>query len=347
MSAMFGLFSIAAALAVWVALIALTAVTVALAVFALSVMHRRPELAVPRRVAVPAGDTGATGPVALARRRLLTACTAGLSVLLVGFAADGWRFRWYGLALALLPGLAACAVMLVTALPFRGRDRAGHEDGESQGERAPSETPRVRVASLRPRRPWLYARGSVLMQPILIASLLIVYLVFTSCMATPDGESAGRSISLTDPSGEVRTTAGPYPGVYYAAPLIVVTVALAALTCLALRRIALAPASADGRNDAVDRLWRIALTRFATFLSCGFMLCYASGVMLFAGNATRLVGTNFGALPPSYADDVYPTLGAVQIGVGLGLLLFAVLYGLLAVAAAVKLWTGVTEDDAR
>lgn len=226
----------------------------------------------------------------------------------------------------MLAAVAAGVVMLVLALPFP-ESSVGIGGGG------------VRVASLRSREPWAYARRYVLIQPVLAAVLLIAYLCFTMATASPDDSGLMRSISLTyGRDGELTGSAGPYPGSYYSVPLIAVTVLLLALTCCALWRIAHTPSVPDERYAHADRLWRVALTRFTVFLSVGSMLAYAVAVLLVAGSAVVRVGTNGGTWPASYADDVYPTLGWAQIVVGDVLAIAALAFLVMAVMSAVRLW---------
>lgn len=325
---MLGLFSVVDALVTWLILIGLSAIVMIVVVVALVAMNRAKEFK-PARVGTSDEGNGAVVTV-IARRRILI-CMCGVVAIVMIALTSGGILR-YGLNLALMPGVASCIVAGLIALPYADR----------HGVAAPESAEGVRVASLRSREPWTYARWYVLVQPIVVAALLVGYLIITSCMGTTDGDSAGRSIRLTGENayGGVMSEASPFPGVYYAVPLIAITLLLVALTCAALWRISRTPAVPGGRGEEADRRWRAAMTKFVVFLSSGSMLAYAAGVLYFAGNATRLVGINFGALPPAYADDVYPTLGALQMIVGGLLGVLALVYLVMAVVAAVGLWTG-------
>ena len=330
---MLGLFSVMDVMVTWLILIGLGVVAAFVVVLALVVMNRASEFEPPHTDAFPVGrsDAGADwGMMSAARRRVL-ACAAGVAVVALAAGAGGDILR-YGLNLALMPGVVSCIVACWAALPYADRD----------GAAASGSTGGVRVALLRSREPWTYARWYVLVQPIVVAILLVGYLTITACMGTTDGDAAGRSIRLTGENGYggVMGEATPFPGTYYAVPLIVVTLLLVAFTCAALWRISRTPAVPGGRSAAADRLWRVSMTKFVVFLSSGSMLVYASGVLYFAGNAIRLVGTNFNTLPPSFADDVYPTLGALQMATGGLLGVLALVYLAMAVCAVVKLWTG-------
>lgn len=326
---MLGLMSLVDALVAWLALIGLSAIVMIVVVVALVAMNRALEFK-PARVGTSDAQ-GAAAAMAIARRRILI-CACGVALIVMIASASGGMLR-YGLNLALLPGVASCVVAGLAALPYG--DRAVKSDSLKTGG--------VRVASLRTREPWTYTRWYVLIQPIVVAVLLIGYLTITACMGTTDGDGAGRSIRLTEENsygGVVGGESGPFPGVYYALPLIGVTLLLVAFTCAALWRISRTPAVPGGRSAEADRLWRVSMTKFVVFLSSGSMLAYAAGVLYFAGNATRLVGTNFDTLPSSYADDVYPTLGALQMVTGGLLGVLALVYLAMAVFAVVKLWVG-------
>ena len=326
---MLGLMSLMDALVAWLALIGLSAIVMIVVVVALVAMNRALEFK-PARVGTSDAQ-GTAAAIAIARRRILI-CVCGVVAVAVIASVSGGMLR-YGLNLALLPGVASCIVAGLAALPYG--DRAVENDSRKTGG--------VRVASLRTREPWTYTRWYVLIQPIVVAVLLIGYLTITACMGTTDGDGAGRSIRLTEENsygGVVGGESGPFPGVYYALPLIGVTVLLIVLVCVALRRISHTPAAPGECDGESDRLWRSAMSRFVVFLSTGSMLAYAAGVLYFAGNATRLVGTNFDTLPPSYADDVYPTLGALQMVTGGLLGVLALVYLAMAVFAVVKLWGG-------
>ena len=326
--------------------IAFIVMVVVLMVRALLHMNREPSLSVKRPVSSgnPAGgssdgpsggpseqsampDAAADdGPLPIVRRRMAFALLAGAAVLcavlLIGSVVPRDMYRIASMS----PGLAASAVMLVLALPFP--DMADRLGGG-----------RVRTASLESREPWTYARRYVLMQPMLAAGLLIIYLGFTTVTASPDDFGLMRSIQLVAPNGMWAHSSGPYPGSYYSIPLAVVTLVLVGLTCAALWRIAHVPSAPEARFAEADRLWRVLLTRFTVFLSVGAMLVYAAAVLLVAGAATVRVGTNNGAWSAAYADDVYPTLGNIQIIMGSVVAVLAVIYLVMACSALIRLWT--------
>ncbi|WP_152210010.1 hypothetical protein [Bifidobacterium cebidarum] len=320
------------AMLIWLLMLVLTVTVLVLVIRALLRMNREPSLSMrPEAGGNPpfSGD----GPISVARHRALVALLAGAVVLVAGLVLNDVFSRNMALIAALTPGLAASAVMAVIALPFP--DVPTRQGGG------------VRVASLQSREPWTYAKRYVLMQPLLTAGLLIAYLGFTIATASPDDYGLMRNIALTGPNGESQGSAGPYPGAYYAVPLIVVTCVLVVLACLALWRIAHAPSSPDPRYGEEDKAWRVLLTRFTVFLSAGSMLTYAVGVLVVAGTATVRVGINYGSLSPAYADDVYPTLGNAQIVMGGVVAVVACIYLIMACVAVVRLWTGTNRGSRR
>jgi hypothetical protein len=139
-----------------------------------------------------------------------------------------------GLATGLLPSAAGLAALGVHAL----------------GERAwPRPTGTVRRAHLTPRR----ARDVV---PVWLGRLtaawgvvLMVVLVALGATATPDGRR------ITRVQDAMVSTASPYPGWFYGAPIAIGTLLLLAATALVLRQVARRPAvvDADPEYDAASR----------------------------------------------------------------------------------------------
>ena len=119
-------------------------------------------------------------PARAARTRALTAVMAGCAVLIVGFLINAMLPGLMFLPAALTPALAAAATMAaLTILPATppATARQGNETGND-----------VRVASLRAREPWTYAKAQVLAQPTLAAALLILYLCLILSTASPDDQ---------------------------------------------------------------------------------------------------------------------------------------------------------------
>lgn len=303
-----------------------------------------------RHDALPHGETASAydgAPMRPARTRVVAAVMAGVAVLLAGLFANTMLPELMFLPATLAPGLAAAATMGALALPMPSPPPpvARRADGPDANGDAGDD---MRVASLRAREPWTYAKAQVLVQPVLAAVLLAAYLCLTMATASPDDQGRMRAITLDHGNGAV-STATPYPGAWYAVPLIAVTAVLLALTVAALRRIAHTPSATDPRlsiprQERADQLWRVCLTRFVTFLAVGVMFAHASAVMFVAGSATWRVGTDGGILSAAFADDVYPTLGNLQMMAASMLAVVSLAYLAMAAAAAVKLWT---RDESR
>lgn len=336
----FSVFGVVAALLIGLLRLVLVVAVVVLIVRALVHMNREPSLSVKQPNPLggssddssgdpsggPVPDMTAGGPMHIVRRRMACALLVGVAVLVMVLIVGSVVPRDMYRITSMSPGLAASAVMLALALPFPDMsDRLGGDQ--------------VRTASLQSREPWTYARRYVLMQPMLAAGLLIIYLGFTTVTASSDDFGLMRTIQLVAPNGTWAHSSGPYPGSYYSIPLAVVTLVLVGLTCAALWRIAHVPSVPEARFAEADRLWRVLLTRFTVFLSVGAMLVYAAAVLLVAGTATVRVGTNNGAWSAAYADDVYPTLGNIQIIMGGVVAVLAVIYLVMACSALVRLWT--------
>jgi len=116
---------------------------------------------------------------------------------------------------------------------------------------APQEA--VRTAGLAPRR----VRDHVppRMAPVIVfqAASLLLLLVIGAAAGSPDAlRRAGRAITVT--CGSTTRILGPWPGVFYAAP-IALSLALGTAACVwALRRIAHRP---GGNRQRHDRSWAI------------------------------------------------------------------------------------------
>ncbi|MBT1173423.1 hypothetical protein JS528_08695 [Bifidobacterium sp. MA2] len=327
-------------LIVWILALALAVTVVVLLVASLRRMNREPGMdrRVPPTRSAPgiASSVPAVTPavVSAARKRVVIGVAVGAVVLAAGLGINGYLPEYRYLPAALTPGLATIACLLTLAMPFPGTSSLPTPSDDD-----------VRVASLRTREPWTYARRYVLAQPLLVAALLIVYLCFTMATASADDMGLMTSIALDHGDG-TSASSGPYPGSYYAIPLIGVTLLLVGSTCAALWRVAHVPGDPDPRHARADRLWRVELTRFATFLSVGAMLAYASAVLEVAGAATWRLGTHDGTLSSVYADDVYPTLGKLQVGAGVVLLVVAAVYLILMLGSVRRLWLiRVAGDD--
>ena len=231
---------------------------------------------------------------------------AATAVLVLAF--DGAHQDWMGLPLALVPGLSASAGLLVIALTPRPRVAAGA----------------TRSASLQPRGTWSVGARRDYLRPALAAALVTAVLVTTGLTGSPDSIGMQRAFSLRN--GHGVSTASPYPGWYYAGPLLVVTALLVITALLAIRRIAALP-SLQPADEDTDRAWRRAAASAVSFDVTAGLLLHLAGVLLVAGSAIQSV--SWGAGAPSGAlfagswmligfAFVTGALAVVSLGVGIG-----------------------------
>lgn len=233
--------------------------------------------------------------------RLLLAVGAFLGVMVLGLALVTWAPHLLGLPLVLAPGVGvAMSMTIFGALPWR-RTSPGA----------------VRTAALDPRAAWSATTARIYRAPVLAALVLVVLLVVTGLTASLDDDGRSRAFTVSTPDS--GNTASPYPGWFYAAPLLVATFAVVVAAGIAIRRTALLPAT--GLDAAVDAAWRegvaIVLSRIAT----AGLLLYLAAILLMAGGALRSVA------------------GSVQGAIGLGATATLLAGAAAAVAAAINLLT--------
>jgi hypothetical protein len=235
---------------------------------------------------------------------LLASVATGIVAL--GFPAD------LGRAALLAPSVGATVAMLVFVLV-------------PSAEFLESDT--VRSADLAPRRAWDYAR----VWPAYAATALPVLLLPLLALG---GNADGRSI--THEYGDLAgATAGPYPGWFYATPLIVAGVVLAAATDVALRRVARAPRPSDPSLRDADATVRTVAVRLIVGVSAAAALGTLGVALLgagmptvsVAGGVTASIGGSDASIP-AYAPllalgIVEVVLGIAALGAGLALLLAA------------------------
>lgn len=245
----------------------------------------------------------ATAGVAVSIRRRLglmfgIAVIAAIVLVLYG-AADPASF---GLLLALAPGTAT-AIALLGFVAYPSPRHAARS---------------VRSASLEPRTPGRYLSRRAITGPAAAAAGLVLFLIYAGVTSSTDDAGLFRSIAREDDLG--LQVAGPFPGWYYALPLISLTVILAGLTAAAVWRIAAAPAEPDARMNTFDVYWRRRTSQLVVLLSTVTLLAYTVGVLLFAGSATQRVATavDQSGEPVVHAGSMI--LGWVEIVCGLALL---------------------------
>jgi hypothetical protein len=205
------------------------------------------------------------------RVRLLLATAAFLVVLVVGAVLTAAVPELLGLPLVLAPGAAvAVAMLLFGAVPWRRPTGA------------------VRVATLTPRVAWSGAIARVYGPPLGAAVALTALLLATGCTAAAD--DAGRSRAFTVTAGNVGSTATPYPGWFYAAPLLALTGALTLAAVVAVHRTAGLPAlTADA---AADERWRHGVATVLSRIATSGLLLYVAVVLVMAGSALHSVSLN-------------------------------------------------------
>lgn len=125
--------------------------------------------------------------------------------------------------------------------------------------------------------------------------------------------------------GAFSTTASPYPGWYYALPLILALVLLAVATWLALARVARTPSLPGAGLAAHDRAWRVVSIRVLVSLVAATVTMQLGGVLVIAGTSVNSVAG--GVVATGVATDGSRGLQLVAIA--------AVIGGLLALGASV------------
>jgi hypothetical protein len=217
--------------------------------------------------------------------------------------------RWDSLGRGIL--LAAPAAALVVALAV----------GIGQLLVRPRATP-LRTASLQPRRIRDYAPRWPSYAVLTTAGYLLAVLITTTVLASPDDQGRpGRSISVTGPS--CTHSSGPWPGSFYAAPILLAIVMGLLVTLPALRYVAVRPRLIDAVTTSVDD----ALRRRAAHVLIAAMgvLITVPALGVEATVASRLTGIATGSCAASawwpvagrvVAVTTLPTLGVLVWCVG-------------------------------
>ncbi len=300
----------------------------------------RSTLVVPKEFAVDASSA-----VRGMHLRMFAAVGAGAVVAgILAFAPI--RVLHLALGAAIAPGIGALvACLVIAAMPF---PRTGTGFAVRQADLTPRE-----ATSFGPR--W----GFIL--PLVSAALLVIFLIATASLARDtDYTDLSREIGLVTPGG--YATASPYPGWFYAAPLLVGTVLLVGGVLFSLWRIAGARSSGALDLAPLDAAIRRATTRFVMLLSSAVIVLYLGATALTAGSAWRNVAQwsklNAGglrkvasAMPPNYTVRLGPsdflmgvvqpqyTTGAIESVVGIVLIGFALTLLILAITSFRVRWT--------
>ncbi len=211
-----------------------------------------------------------------ARVRALGCLGGAVLVLVAAVLLDRTRPDLLGLPLALSPGLAAAAALLgYAALPAAADPGAGSV-----------------TASLTRRTAWSFGSRRAFALPAALAAGYLAFLGWAAVVAGPDDQGRSRAITVTNGlpelgDGALSSTASPFPGSFYGAPLAAVTVLLALATYLALRRIATTPTLPVAGLGPADRDWRAVSTQVVTRLAAAALLTYFGATMAFAGITLR------------------------------------------------------------
>lgn len=258
--------------------------------------------------------------VAAARRRsaVVTVVAVGstLAALWAGTRLDSSASLRDGQLLALLPLAAAClhtTVVLAGELSW------------------PRPSTRIRSARLVARSIGASVPRAWLVGATAAAGLVVLTCTAGVLLAEPDG----RSVGWTSTDGTFGSSAGPFPGAFYAGPALAALVVLAALTVLVLHRLSLRPAVPDPVADAaLRRATAHRVLRVATSATLGT----AAAFLTVGGLAARRLGGSY-AVDGVWSDQG-PGTGwvtvATVVAVAGGVLLLVALAVLLVPARAVR-----------
>lgn len=237
-----------------------------------------------------------------ARRRFVVAIGFTALLLFAGFVAALAFPRLLGMPVAIAPAIAGAGGLLLYAVT---PPASSSMEGNS-----------VRVASLELRHAWSFAsRRSLVGLAALFGSVLVLLLV-TGLTSSPD--DAGRYRAITFMSDSFISSAMPYPGWFYAIPLITATILLAVTALLALRRIASVPSLPGPGLERQDRVWRIASTRILTTIIAAIMSLQLGGIAVFAGSTAHNAAFQPGVplIAQATADTLF-MIGIVALGASL------------------------------
>lgn len=236
---------------------------------------------------------------------LIVALVAAAGTAVLAASLDDAHPEWLGVPIGIGPGLAASVGLAIVAA--------------TPALRARPDT--LRSATLAPRTAWSIGTRWHYLAPALAAGLLAVVLVATGMTASADESGLPRAFSTVRSDG--GSTASPYPGWFYAVPLLVATALLLLTTVLAMRRIARLPALA-GADHGADRAWRRAVTAAISRLATAALLAYLGGTLLVTGSAIRSAGSGTALELLGSAIVVIALLAAAMACVAFALALAAV-----------------------
>lgn len=191
----------------------------------------------------------------------------------------------------------------------------------------------VRTADLSPRRAWDYAR----VWPAYAAlALPFVVLPLLALPAEADGRTIGHHYGH-----QASSFSSPYPGWFYAVPILIAVVVLAALTDLALRRVARAPRPSDPALRDADEAVRTLAVRLVVAIAAAAALATTGVALTGAGIPSMNVADGVSAAIdgvdasiPRYAPLF--ALGVVELSLGVAALAAALALLLVAVRLATR-----------
>ena len=203
---------------------------------------------------------------------LVVALLAAVDTAIAAASIDSAHPEWLGVPVGIGPGLAvSIGLAVVAATPALG-ERPGV----------------VRSATLAPRSAWTVGARRHYLAPAVTATVLALALLATGVTASADETGLLRAFTVERPDG--GSTASPYPGWFYAVPLLAATALLLLTAVLAMRRIARLPALGDAARSA-DGAWRRAATAAVSRLATAGLLAYLGGTLLVTGSAIRSAGS--------------------------------------------------------
>jgi len=227
--------------------------------------------------------------------RLQAAVLVAVGVLVAATLLGTGSPDLLGLPLAVAPAVAAAAGLLTfAALPA-----------------AQSPALRRASASLERRRPWSAASRADLVVPLVLAGALVATLVAGGALGAADETGRSRQFALTSPDPAMWAASGPFPGWFYAGPMIVATVLLLAAALAALARIASAPALPVAELGCADRRWRATSTRVVSRLTSAALSASLGGVLVTGGISVRSAAVTMGL------NGVAGFRGLAGLGLGL------------------------------
>lgn len=201
-----------------------------------------------------------------ARRRALAAIGFAIGILVIGALTATLVPQWLGIGAAVAPALAGAGGLLLYAVtPPR-------QDADRQTRYS---------ASLQPRTAWNVSPRGALVGLGIAVTIQVLLLSLTGAASSPDDQ--GRYRAITVATDTYSSTSTPFPGWFYAAPLIGATAVLAIATWIALRSIA-STASLPGEGlEKLDGMWRSSSARIIIGLSTAAICFQLGATSLFAG----------------------------------------------------------------